>query len=68
MLSQCVCWLSMLRHALAHTGLCFKCGRPGHMARECTGGKVQGWEAATTACNRCGLESCECAGKGDYLR
>eukprot|EP00967_Tisochrysis_lutea_P036920 scaffold44476_cov21-Tisochrysis_lutea.AAC.3 len=38
------------------------------MARECAGGKLQGWEAATSVCNRCGLDTCECAGKGDYLR
>lgn len=38
------------------------------MARDCLSGKVQGWESATIVCNRCGLDVCECAGKGDYYR
>lgn len=51
--------------------LCWRCQRPGHMARDCPYGYRQQatWdEAAPPVCLRCGSETCPCAGEKDFVR
>jgi hypothetical protein len=50
--------------------LCWRCQRPGHLARDCPYGYRQqdSWDDAPAVCLRCGSESCPCAGEKDYVR
>jgi hypothetical protein len=51
--------------------LCWRCQRPGHMARDCPYGHRQkaSWDEASPAvCLRCGSETCPCAGEKDFVR
>lgn len=52
------------------SGLCFRCNRPGHMARDCPYGYSAGtWDdVGAPVCLRCGREDCPCAGQRDYVR
>ena len=51
--------------ACGNAALCFKCKRPGHMARDCPTGAQ---EQETVVCLRCGHHECASAGKADYVR
>lgn len=52
----------------AHAELCFKCGRPGHMVRNCPTLTASSWELGYGHCIRCASASCPCANKADYFR
>lgn len=54
--------------ALPHAELCFKCGRPGHMVRNCPTLTASSWELGYGHCIRCASASCPCANKADYFR
>lgn len=56
--------------------LCYKCQRPGHLARDCPGatgapawpGAEEGASDRPPVCLRCGRPDCAAAGQGDFVR
>jgi hypothetical protein len=50
---------------LERPGICYRCGKTGHMLRDCTNAASS---VLTLPCLRCGREGCACQGLGDFAR
>ena len=65
-----------LMPAVTWAELCYKCQRPGHLARDCPGatgapawpGAEEGAGDRPPVCLRCGRPDCAAAGQGDFVR